>query len=357
MNRSPSQFGWPQGQGALSEQELTALEDACKQEYRAACEEMGIPATALPLLRTMYLPWAAWLECKRAEASAPLVVGLTGGQGAGKSTVCKLLKVVLWHAFGRTAASLSIDDIYLTRDERRYLAREVHPLFATRGVPGTHDCALGIFTLEQMRCQGARGSMAIPSFDKATDERRPEAEWPLYRGKADYIIFEGWCVGARPQKPEALHEPVNALERQRDSKAIWRTAVNRELGGEYQRMFAMIDVQVLLHVGSIDRVFEWRRLQEHKLRLRAQSEGSSRRELRIMSDAQVDQFVMHYERLTRHMLEEMPGRADILFPLNETHNAARVCVEQSTATAGVPLSKSAGARNLAHSWEMRLSAL
>ncbi len=120
----------------------------------------------------------------------------------------------------------------------------------------------------------------------------------------------------------------------------------------------MIDVQVLLQVESMNRVFEWRRLQECKLRLKAQREGSARKEqLRVMSDVQVNQFVMHYERLTRHMLEEMPGRADILFPLNETHNAARVCVKQSTAIAGVPVSKSAGARNIVHSSEMRLPAL
>ena len=353
MNRKPSKFGWPQGPSALSDRELTVLEAACKDAFGATRERIGMPATVMPFLKSMYLPLAAWLEYRRGPANSPLVVGLAAGQGAGKSTVCELLKVVLREAFGRNTASLSIDDIYLTRDERRYLAQEMHPLFATRGVPGTHDVELGISVLERMRCQGAGEAMAIPSFNKATDERRPLADWPRHEGGADYIIFEGWCVGARPQRPEALREPVNSLERERDGDAIWRTAVNQALGGAYQRMFAMIDVQVLLQVDSMDRVFEWRRLQEHKLGQSARRAGISTKASRIMTDAQVDEFVMHYERITRHMLEEMPGRADLLFPLDETHNAASVRVGKPAMIAGVPVARSSGAGCFLQSSEMR----
>ena len=39
---------------------------------------------------------------------------------------------------------LSLDDLYLPKAERLRLARDVHPLLATRGVPGTHDVALGV---------------------------------------------------------------------------------------------------------------------------------------------------------------------------------------------------------------------
>ena len=34
-----------------------------------------------------------------------------------------------------------------------------------------------------------------------------------------------------------------------------------------------------------------------------------------MDEAALDRFVMHYERLTRWMLEEMPARADIVIQI------------------------------------------
>ncbi|PTT43253.1 kinase, partial [Stenotrophomonas sp. HMWF022] len=82
----------------------------------------------------------------------PLILGLCGAQGSGKSTIAaRLAKQV------ERSAILSLDDLYLTRAERQKLARAVHPLFATRGVPGTHDVALGVETIAAV----ARGE-AVP---------------------------------------------------------------------------------------------------------------------------------------------------------------------------------------------------
>src|SRR3546814_3547438 len=52
---------------------------------------------------------------------------------------------------GRAVAVLSVDDAYLEHDQRARLAREVHPLLATRGPPGTHDVALACRTLDALR--------------------------------------------------------------------------------------------------------------------------------------------------------------------------------------------------------------
>ena len=62
------------------------------------------------------------------------VIGVNGAQGAGKSTFCQLLKLVLEEKFGKKVASWSIDDLYLSRKERKRLSEEVHPLLMTRGV-------------------------------------------------------------------------------------------------------------------------------------------------------------------------------------------------------------------------------
>ena len=278
------------------------------------------------LLPSMYIPLAAWLNQHRDRKDAPLVVGLCGAQGSGKSTVTELLKTVQTIGFDRSVASLSLDDIYKTHEERQRLAGAIHPLFATRGVPGTHDVELGIETIEELKRLGPGQSMQLPAFNKATDTREPRAIWPTCEGDIDFIIFEGWCVGARPQPAAALTAPLNALEKNEDKNGTWRTRVNRHLEEAYQKLFERIDVLLLLEVEGMNKVFEWRRLQEHKLSATAAEAGADLTQLAIMSDQQVDRFIMHYERLTRHILDEMPQRADIVFSLDDSHTPARVII-------------------------------
>jgi D-glycerate 3-kinase len=76
----------------------------------------------------------------------------------------------------------------------------------------------------------------------------------------------------------------------------------------------------------MERVFEWRGLQEQKLAKKINRSSPPTAGLTIMSEADLRRFILHYERLTRHILNEMPGRADIVFFLDETHNAAKVRV-------------------------------
>ena len=336
MPRMNAPIEWPRAQRFLSEEGLARGERACLPSFLGACKEMAIDADLEPWLRAMYLPLAAWLEHARGMAGRPIVVGLTGGQGSGKSTVCALLQEVLREGFGARAAVLSVDDLYLTHAERRRLGREVHPLFATRGPPGTHDPALGLATIERLLAQGRGQRTALPSFDKAIDDRRPRAEWPVHEGLADYVLFEGWCVGARPQSATALARPVNALERNEDPDGRWRGAVNAALAGPYRALFDRLDVQIMLRVAGMERVREWRRLQEKKLEARVAREGTGGVPSRVMSDAELLRFVAHYERITRHLLDEMPERADIVFDIDDRHQPAAVRINRPLRAASAP---------------------
>jgi D-glycerate 3-kinase len=236
----------------------------------------------------------------------PLVVGVCGSQGSGKSTVCKMLTTRLSQR-GIKVANLSIDDLYLPLAERTKLATRVHPLLRTRGVPGTHDVKLGIKILHAL---AHPGRVLLPRFDKASDDRRPQAEWEPVEAPVAVVLFEGWCVGVRPQTLEDLAEPVNALEANEDSDGRWRRYVNDALGAEYQSLFAQIDFQVLLAAPSFDVVLKWRTQQEEELRAQAKATSSG-----VMDDAAIARFIQHYERLTRHALIEMPGRADLTIHL------------------------------------------
>ena len=138
------------------------------------------------------------------------------------------------------------------------------------------------------------------------------------------MLFEGWCVGATPQTDEQLKAPINQLERDEDPDEIWRRHSNDALRQHYQTLFNKLEVLLLLKVDTMHRVFQWRRLQEHKLAETARESGADMSTLSVMSDAEVDRFIMHYERLTRWILAEMPARAAIVFSLDETHNPASV---------------------------------
>ena len=244
-----------------------------------------------------------------------IVAGVCGPQASGKSTLTAVVRRLL-EARGLKAAVLSLDDLYLTHEERRALSRRVHPLLAVRGVPGTHDVALGLDLLRDLRQPGA---VHPPAFDKASDDRRTG---PIVEGPVDVVLFEGWCVGARPQAPAALAEPVNALEREQDPDGAWRTYVNQALAGPYQALFGGLDLLVLLQAPGFEVVLDWRVEQERKLRERLAREGGEA--CRVMSDAEVGVFIAHYERLTRWILQEMPDRADVTVALDAARQPVSV---------------------------------
>src|SRR4051794_17361066 len=238
--------------------------------------------------------FAAAIDAERRALGRSILVGLCGSQASGKSTTAGRLAERLGLLGARTLV-FSIDDFYLTLRERRELARTVHPLLATRGVPGTHDVALMAETILAL-LQAQPGSVtALPRFDKASDDRVPRDAWPDFEGRSDVVILEGWCVGARPQAEAALLEPVNALEAIEDADGRWRRYANACVG-DYAAFFAGLDLRLMLRAPSFACVHGWRAEQEAGLK------RDSRSARPAMSDAELARFIAHYERLTNWIL-------------------------------------------------------
>ena len=292
----PSGELWPRGtaSAALAIAALIAAE--------------GLPAAYSDTVGQFWRPIAETIAAAAAKAGRPVIVGISGAQGSGKSTLCRVLEVLLREDHGLNAATLSLDDLYRTRRERAELAATVHPLLATRGVPGTHDVALGEAVFAAVRA--GRAGVQLPRFDKARDDRAPEADWPVIAAPIAVLLFEGWCVAATPQSAAELAAPVNRLEADEDAGGTWRRHVNAALEGPYRALYAPIDTLIMLAAPGFEAVLGWRQLQEHKLRART---GGG------MTDSEVAQFVMHYERLTRHMLAVLPDRADLVIALDGDH--------------------------------------
>ena len=253
---------------------------------------------------------AAIRQAATYSQARPLVVGLCGAQGSGKTTLAHATAANL-NATGLRTVVLALDDLYLPLEARQSLAAEIHPLLRTRGVPGTHDTELGETLL---RALAKPEPTALPSFDKATDTRLARAQWPTHQGPFDIIIFEGWMVGATPQPAQALATPVNDLERVEDPHATWRTYANDQLAGPYRHLFHHIHCLVLLAAPSFATVFAWRQQQEEALHHLKQTKGAPRNA--IMDEVALRRFVAHYQRLTEHILQEMPSRAHLVLRLN-----------------------------------------
>ena len=235
----------------------------------------------------------------------PALIGVTGAQGSGKTTACKLLEMSNRPRF----AHFSLDDVYLTKAERVWRADniasfnavrdedghfevthvsrpETERLLLTRGPPGTHDLGLAKDIIARLN---KPGPTKLPRFDKAADDRAPESSWPVFQGPAEAILVDGWCLGATPTPPA---EPLNDVERE-DVDGIWRRETDKQLRKTYAPFFAIFDAIVYLQAPTWDIVFRWRGEQEEQLLGRAMA---------AEENTKLDRFLMHYESITRSMM-------------------------------------------------------
>ena len=258
-----------------------------------------------------YLPISEMIHKKYLEKKKTQVIGLSGGQGSGKSTISNILKIILKESFSLETVIFSIDDFYKTFKERDVMSKMISPLFLTRGVPGTHDTKILLNTIKILKNPKFK-KILIPKFNKGFDDRSPKDKWLKVNKRANIVIFEGWCVGVEPQKNKDLIVPINALEKQKDKKRIWRNRVNEELKKDYKKIFKLLDKIIFLKVPSFKHVFKLRLLQEKKLRFTSKGK-------KTMSDNKIKNFIMFYERLTKHMLKTLPYKADSVIKIDTQH--------------------------------------
>jgi D-glycerate 3-kinase len=261
----------------------------------------------------------------RLPARRAALVGLSGLQASGKSTLASQLATTAREG-GVFIEVLSLDDFYLGRRDRAVLARNVHPLLATRGVPGTHDVALILETVRALRAASPQQPARIPRFDKGRDTRLPPSRWRHVTSPPRLILLEGWCIGVPPEAQRALTRAVNSLELREDPDARWRRWVNTRLAGAYAALWQRLDALIVLLAPSFEIVSRWRDEPERALRERGAP--------RAMSRATLRRFLMHYERLSRHALRTLPALADIVVTLDASHRVERI---RASAPARRPL--------------------
>ena len=270
------------------------------------------------MIKSYLIPVSFWIANK-VNKKKPIIIGLAGGQGTGKTTISSIINLILVKYFKLKVFKISIDDFYKTRKERYKLSKKVHPLLMTRGVPGTHDIDLILRFFKIMRKRNFK-SLSLPKFDKSIDDRFNKNQWYKIKSKPDVVIFEGWCVGAKSQKNIELKKPINSLEKMEDKSMKWRKYVNFQLAGKYKTFHNMLDCLLYLKAKNFSLLRRWRLKQEKKLFLKSKN----KKNLKIMNKNEVLNFMMTYQRIAEQMFKTATKFSSVVMTLNRQHQIKNI---------------------------------
>jgi D-glycerate 3-kinase len=270
------------------------------------------------MIKSFLIPVSFWIS-KRVNKKKPLIIGLAGGQGSGKTTISSILTLILQKYFKLNVFKVSIDDFYKTRKDRKLLSKNKHPLLMTRGVPGTHDIDLMLKFFKKVKSKSFK-NLTVPKFNKSIDDRCKRSLWYKVKSKPDVIIFEGWCVGAKAQTNRQLKKPINSLEKIYDQGIKWRSHVNNQLKTKYKTLFKQLDELIYLKAKNFDILINWRLKQERKLWLQTKN----KKNLKIMSGTDVINFMQTYQRITQQMFKDAIKSSTIIVDLNSKHQIEKI---------------------------------
>ena len=238
---------------------------------------------------------------------------ISGSQGAGKSTLAKLFKLVIEKIYKKKVMLLSIDDYYLSKNQRFKLSKKIHPLLLTRGVPGTHNIKALKYHVNQFKKQ--HFPISTPTFNKLTDDITNKTK--VFKN-AQILLLEGWCCGSKAISKKYLLKNINSLENTFDKNKIWRQYYNSLLQNEYKDVFSLFDKQIYIQAPSFKYVLNWRYAQEKN---NATHQSNNKH---FMNKTDLHKFIQHYEKLTKWMMKTMPAKVDMLIKIDNNQKIKKV---------------------------------
>lgn len=245
------------------------------QAQAAGGVDAEVPGVPLPgrwqdwidLLWCFWLPLAQSLDHRQKTLGAPLIQGILGGQGTGKSTLTRILQILL-ALMGQRTAGFSLDDLYLTYDERCALMQQ-DPRLRWRGPPGTHDIQLGLDTLQAIKQasqpSGAGAIIPLPRFDKSLHQGQGDRVDSILIPAPTITIFEGWFVGAKPVSEKVFREK-NPLPAPIDtaSDRAFAQRCNQALKS-YLSLWDLLDSLIVLYPEDYRLCQQWRQQAEQNM--------------------------------------------------------------------------------------------
>ncbi|MEH2135376.1 glycerate kinase [Nostoc sp.] len=238
------------------------------------------PKEMLQVLWDLWLPLGIKLASQRQQLERPLIQGILGGQGTGKTTMSKVLSLIL-NQLGYQTLSLSLDDLYKTYSDRLVLTQQ-DPRLIWRGPPGTHDVDLGLDVLDKIR--ESQNSVMVPRFDKSAYRGAGDRTNPEMITGVDIVLFEGWFVGVRPINADLFDTAPPPIITDED-RAFARD-MNHRLH-DYLPLWERLDSLILLYPTDYRCSLKWRKQAEQQM-IAAGKSG--------MSNSEIEQFVNYFWR-------------------------------------------------------------
>lgn len=296
---------------------LPAFRNQSRETTQISQSPVPNPQSSIALsLWNLWLPLAMQLASSRQQLKRPLIQGILGGQGTGKTTLAAVLSVILAHLGYRTL-SLSLDDLYKTYTERQHLQQQ-DPRLIWRGPPGTHDIELGLQLLNQLRQPNRREPILVPRFDKSAWEGAGDRTTPEQVEGADIVLFEGWFVGVRPIDSAVFDAPTPPPI-QTEADRLFARDMNEQLKG-YLPLWEQLDRLIVLYPTDYRLSQQWR-LQAEQQMIATGRSG--------MTESQVREFVEYFWRslhpeLFITPLTKNPRLVDLVIEINPDHTVGAV---------------------------------
>ncbi|PLZ90243.1 glycerate kinase [Fischerella thermalis] len=271
------------------------------------------PQAVSEVLGNVWLPLATRLVSHRQQLNRPLIQGILGGQGTGKTTLCRVLALIIGY-LGYNALSLSLDDLYKTYRDRQIL-KQHDPRLIWRGPPGTHDVELGLTVLDKIR--SCELPVSVPRFDKSAYNGAGDRTTPEIVTNADIVLFEGWFVGVRPIDPSAFDHPPPPILTPEDQ--AFARDINDKLR-DYLPLWERLDSLIVLYPKDYRFSLEWRQQAERQM-IALGKPG--------MTDSEIEQFVkyfwcsLHPELFIKPLIES-PTLVDLVIEINSDHSFGNI---------------------------------
>ncbi|MTJ54776.1 glycerate kinase [Anabaena sp. UHCC 0253] len=267
------------------------------------------PQEVLQVLWDLWLPLGIKIAAQRQQLGKPLIQGILGAQGTGKTTMSRILGLILQHLGYRTL-SLSLDDLYKTYSDRLALMQQDSRL-VWRGPPGTHDIHLVLSVLDQIH--QSKCPVIVPRFDKsayggAGDRTTSE----VITNPIDIVLFEGWFVGVKPIDPGVfITAPPPILT---DADRQFANDINNQLKS-YLPLWERLDSLIVLYPSDYRYSLIWRKQAEREM-IAAGKSG--------MTDSEIEEFVNYFWRSLHPELFINPllnsSAVDLVIEINADHS-------------------------------------